>query len=224
MKENGQNYEDDIEITDEEQYTDKKIKSRLLNTRELVIKMNNRLNTERLVEPDVEYSAYEARAAWAKTVQSYLYELAVLLNHDDIPQSEYYREQVDIGKIQLVPEDTAGIPFSKIVYDSVDEEDIIYQSNRLQRGAELPKPTTKKFKGLMSVAETDFIVSHSWVVLTNPREAPPNHNRITVQTQEPVPEDIFQKALVESDQFLMNAGIGIDIEAADYMADGEPGL
>jgi len=223
VNENGQ-YENKIEVSDDEEYTDKKIKQRLLNTRELLVTTKNRLETERLVEPDVQYSEFEAFAAWAGMVQSYLHELGILLNHDDIPQADYYANQIDLGKVWIVPEDTAGIPFSNIQYDDVDPEDIVYESAELQRGADVPEPEKVPFQGLNAVAKTEIVLERRWTVLKNPMEAKPNQERITVVGREPVPKHLFQEALVQSDQFLQNCGIGLDISASDYMAEGEPGL
>lgn len=210
--ENGESYlDEDLEVSDEEKYSDKKIKKRILNTRELLVHTKNRLETERLVEPDVEYSEFEAFAAWANLVQSYLFELGILLNNEEVPDAEHYRDELKLGKIRIIPEDTDGIPFSNIVYDGVDEEDIIHQSSRLQRGCVLPEPVTVAFEGLMDVAETDLVIERQWVVTANPQAAVPNQDRITVVGRQPVPEKVFQNALVESDQFLQNAGIGLDL-------------
>lgn len=210
--ENGESYlEDDLEVSDEEKYSDKKIKKRILNTRELLVHTKNRLETERLVEPEVEYSEFEAFAAWANLVQSYLYELGILLNNKDVPDADHYREELGLGRLRIVPEDTDGIPFSNIIYEGVDAEDIIHQSSRLQRGCQLPEPVTVAFEGLMDVAETDLVIEQQWVVTANPQAAVPNQDRITVVGRQPVPEKVFQNALVESDQFLQNAGIGLDL-------------
>jgi hypothetical protein len=217
-------YEDEIEVSDDENYVDKKTKQRLLNTRQLLTQANNELTTGRLIEPDVQYSHHEANAAWANLVQSYIYDLSILLENDDIPTADYYRENVEIGQVRLIPEDTQGIPFSQIMYDDISEEDIIMQSNGLSRGADLPEPVTVTFNGLSDIAETDLVLSHSWVVTTNPRAAKPNQNRLTVQAQQPVPKEIFQKALVQSDQFLQSVGIGLDITASDYFGGDEPGV
>jgi len=210
--ENGESYlDEDLEVSDEEKYSDKKIKKRILNTRELLVHTKNRLETERLVEPEVEYSEFEAFAAWANLVQSYLYELGILLNNEEVPDAEHYRDELELGSIRIIPEDTDGIPFSNIIYDGVDAEDIIHQSSRLQRGCELPEPVTVAFDGLMAVAETDLVIERQWVVTANPQAAVPNQDRITVVGRQPVPEKVFQNALVESDQFLQQAGIGLDL-------------
>lgn len=210
--ENGESYlEDDLEVSDEEKYSDKKIKKRILNTRELLIHTKNKLETERLVEPEVDYSEFEAFAAWANLVQSYLYELGILLNNEDVPRAKHYRDNLDLGTVQIIPENTDGIPFSTIVYEDIDAEDIIHQSRRLQRGCELPEPVTVAIEGLMDVAETDLVIERQWVVTANPQAARPNQDRITVVGRQPVPEKVFQKALVKSDLFLQNAGIGLDL-------------
>ena len=224
IRENGNLFEDDIEVADDENYTDKKIKNRLLNTRELLIEAKTELETKRLIEPDVEYGDFEAYAAWANLIQSYFYELGVLLNHPDVPQAQKYREDIELGSVTIIPQDTQGIPFSNIVYETISEDDIIQSSSELGRGCDLPKPKTRTFTGLMDIARTDIILEERWMVTANPRKSKPNQTRIEVVGQQPVPKEMFQKALVESDQFLQNVGIGLDIQAEPYTADGEPGL
>jgi len=223
-KQNGDLFEDEIEVADDEDYCDKKIKKRLLNTREMLIQSKNELETERLIKADVEYNDFEAFAAWANLIQSYIYELGILLKHPDVPDSDYYREQIPLGAVEIVPIDCYGIPFSKIAYDAFSADDIVFESAKLKRGARVPEPERVEFTGLMDVAQTDVVVEKHWVVTTNPMQARPNQNRIEVVGKEPVPRNVFQQALVESDQFLQNAGIGLDIQAEAYTADGEPGL
>lgn len=224
VDENGDLLDDDITVSDDEDYCDKKVKTRLLNTRELLIKSKTKLETERLIEPDVQYSGYEAFAAWANLIQSYIFELGILLEHDDIPMADYYREEIELGTVHLVPQDTEGVPFSDIVREDVTEKEIVQQSDALDRGCKLPRPSSVTFRGLMDVAETDILLEDDWRVVANPMEAEPNQRIIRVEAQQPVPTEIFQRALVASDQFLQNVGIGLDIEAEPYKADGEPGL
>lgn len=223
-KENGNLFEDDIEVADDEDYCDKKIKKRILNTREMLIQSKNELETERLIKADVEYNDFEAFAAWANLIQSYIYELGILLKHPDVPKADYYREEIPLGRVEIVPQDRYGIPFSNIAYDDITKEDIVFQSPKLKRGAKIPEPVSVELRGLMDVAQTDIVLEKHWVVTTNPMQAPPNQNRIEVVGKQAVPRNVFQQALAESDQFLQNAGIGLDIQAEAYTADGEPGL
>jgi len=212
MRQNGNDPNDNQEeVSDEENYTDKKVKKRLLDSRDLLKQSENELETARLIEPEVEYTDYEATAAWAKLVQSFIRDLNILLENDDVPKAEHYREEVDLGSVELVPQDVEGIPFSKIVYDDISEDDIIMQSRQLDRGANLPRPHKVEFNGLIELAKADVVLERQWSVITNPRAARPNQNIVTTGDRKPIPKRIFQQALMEADQFLQGAGIGLDL-------------
>jgi len=215
---------DDIEVADDEQYTDKKIKQRILNAREMLNDAQHELYSKRLVDPQVQYSEIDALLAWGNLVRSYIRDLAILLNHDDMAQARYYREEVELAEIQLIPPDKHGYPFSQIAHAEIDEQDLVMQMQGFERGAELPKPKTRTIHGLMGLVKTEPVIEAHWVVTKNPRAARPNREHINLNAQRPIPRNVYEQALVEADQFLQQSGIGLDIAATDYMAEGEPGI
>jgi hypothetical protein len=219
-----QNYDADIEVADDENYTDKKVKQRIQNTRQMVKNAEHELFSKRLVEPDVEYSKLDALLAWGDFVRSYIRDLSVLLNHPDMDGADYFREQVELGTIHLIPPDKDGYQFSQIAYDGIEEEDLLLEFDGFSRAAELPRPKTRTITGLMDLAEREPVVEARWLVTKNPRDARPNQETVMLETQRPIPRKVYGKALSEADQFLQNCGIGLDIEAEPYTADGEPGL
>jgi len=216
-------YEDDIEVKDEEKYTDRKVKQRILNTRQMLNEAKFELFAGRLTEPDVEISDQQALFAWSDLVRSYIRDLGVLLNHDDIGASQRYRENVKIGEVTVIPPDKDGYQFSLVAYDEYTDKQLRRKLG-LGRGAEIPHPKTKSFEGLMSVIQTPPVIEKHWLVTTNPQQAGPNQNDMPLTARKPVPRHIYEQALVEADQFLQGAGIGLDIEAGDYMGGDEPGL
>lgn len=220
----SQDYDAEIEVADDENYTDKKVKQRIQNTRQMVKNAEHELFSKRLVDPEVQYSQLDALLAWGDFVRSYLHDLSVLLNHPDMEQSQHYRDEVDLGTITLVPPDKNGYEFSQIAYEGVDEEDLLLRFNGFDRSADLPKPKVRKIRGLLGLAERDPVVEARWLVTKNPRAARPNQETMTLQAQRPIPRKTYRKALSEADQFLQTCGIGLDIEAEPYTADGEPGL
>jgi len=223
MVDNGLS-DESIEVSDDEQYTDKKIKARILNAREMLNDAQHELYSKRLVDPDVQYSELDALLAWGNLVRSYIRDLSILLNHPDMPKAQHYREEVKLAEIHLIPPDKHGYPFSQIVHDEIDEEDLVIQMDGFERGAELPKPKTQTIHGLMSLVEAEPVVEAHWVVTQNPRAARPNRKQIKLTAQRPIPRNVYEQALVEADQFLQQSGIGLDIAATDYMGEGEPGL
>lgn len=224
MMENGQDYGGEIEVSDDENYTDKAVKQRLQQTRQMVADAEHELFSKRLVEPEVQYRHEDAVVAYGDFVRSFIHDISVLLNHDDMEGAKYYRDEVELAEIELVPPDEYGYQFSQIQFDEVTEEQLIMQFHGFSRGATLPKPKTVDIHGLMDLAEREPVVSARWMVVKNPRAAPPNRERLTLEKQDLIPRGVYRRALAEADQFLMNCGIGLDIEAEPYQADGEPGI
>lgn len=216
--------DEDIEVADDEQYTDKKIKARILNAREMLNDAQHELYSARLVEPEVQYSELDALLAWGNLVRSYIRDLSILLNNNDLRQAKHYREEVVLGRVQLIPPDQHGYEFSKIAYDGIKEEDLIREFEGFKRGADIPKPKERTFKGLMSLVEAESIIEEHWSVTRNPMEAGPNQERMTLQTQQPIPKYVYERALMAADEFLQQSGIGLEINAKDYMGGEEPGL
>lgn len=213
-----------IEVADDEEYTDKKTKQRILNARELLTKAEHELFSERLVNPDVDYTELDALLSWGDLVRSYIRDLSILLNHEDLPESEIYREQVELGTIQLLPPKQNGYDFSKIALDGYTEKDLLREFSDFERGAELPKPKARTFNGLMSIVRSDNILTENWVVVKNPRAAPPNREKLHLTAQQPIPKSIYEAAIMKADEFLQKANIGVEIEVEAYMGTGEPGL
>ena len=218
--------EDDpeIEISDEEEYTDKRIKKRIMDARDSLNEVKKQLFTGRLLEPEVQISQAEAVIAWADLVRSYIRDLGVLLNHPDIPNADYYRNEVEIGSVSLIPPDKDGRQFSLIAYEGVSEDELKRNIAGFDRNATLPRPRRRDFRGLMSIVEQEPVISEQWLVVMNPTQVGPNQEQIVLEREQPVPREIYEKAIVESDQFLQQAGIGLDIEAKAYTGSNEPGV
>lgn len=199
------------QVNNEENYSDQKIKERIHKSRTQLTEARNRLETARLIEPSVEYSEFQANVAWGKLVQSYIRDLSILLNNENVPDSKYYRDDVELGYLTFVPQDVDGIPFSDIVYENVEQRDIVRSSTKLQRGAEIPKPDHIKFTGLLDLCQYDIVLEKQWSVVANPNAAGPNKTRIQTSDRKPIPQSVFKQALMEADEFLQGSGLGLDM-------------
>jgi len=219
--ENG--LEADIQVSDDEEYTDKKIKQRILNHRELLNDTQHQLYSARLVEPDVSYSEFDALLSWGNLVRSYIRDLSLLLNNDQLAQAQYFREGVDLGRVTIVPPEKDGYDFSLVAQD-IDDDMLIRRWDGFQRGANLPEPKQIPFTGLHSIIEHDRAVEAHWTVVKNPRASRPNQEVITLHSQQPIPKRVYEKALMAADEFLQQCGIGLDINASDYDGGETPGL
>lgn len=202
--------DEELEVNDDEDYTDKKVKQRILNARDRLNEVQNSLFSERLIEPDVQYSEIDALRAWGLLVRSFVRDITVLLKHDDVPDNEYYAYDVDLGTIQLVPQDTDGYEFSKTAYDEYDAE-YLRREFGFDREASIPQPRTVEFEGLLSLIHTKNYVEERWIVVSNPQAPRPEQEIIETMDRRPIPQKIYEKALMQSDQFLQNVGIGLDL-------------
>lgn len=199
------------QVNNEENYSDQKIKERIHKSRTQLTEARNKLETARLIEPSVDYSEFQANVAWGKLVQSYIRDLSILLNNANVQDSEYYRDDVELGYLTLVPQNVEGVPFSDIVYDDVDKDDIVRRSSELGRGADVPRPEHVRFTGLLDLCQYDIVLEKQWSVVANPRAAPPNQRRIQTADRKPIPQSVFKKALMEADEFLQGSGLGLDM-------------
>lgn len=197
-------------INDAENYSDKKIKERLHQARKQITSIKNQLNAGSVLDPSVNYTQHEINVTWANLVQTFLQDINVLLEKEELAESEYYRDEVELGKVLLIPRDTDDIPFSEIVYEDVSAENIIARTDKLSRGAKLPRPEPVPFNGLQQLARADIVLEHHWSVVTNPRA--PDHRQEVVHTatRKPIDRDIFERAMEHADIFLDKNGIGLD--------------
>lgn len=223
LGENGESGDDVIEIDDEENYTDKKVKQRILSARDRVGRAHDQLYAERLVNPDASYSEQDVLFAWGNMVRAYVRDLGIFLNNDDLPSASQYRETVHLGEVVMIPQPAGDYDFSKVMYDAYDPKDLRRMWG-FSRDTELPQPRTINFDGLMSIVERDNVLEERWMLCPNPREAPPNREYIETADRKPIPKHIYERALEVSDSFLNNIGIGVDVKAEDYTADSGPGL
>lgn len=223
FSQNGDGEENIIEIDDEDNFSDKKIKQRILSARDRIEVAHDQLYSERVLNPELKISDAEVLSAWGSLVRAYIRDLGVFLHNDDLPTARKYREEVEIGKVLMIPQETPQIDFTKVMHDQYTDKDLRRMWG-FERGAEIPKPRERKFKGLESIVERDNVLEEFWLVIPNPRAAPPNQARIEVMDRKPVPKHIYEKALQHSDTFLQNIGIGAEIDANSYNADGKPGI
>lgn len=215
-RQNGKSKEN-LEVSDNEDYTDKKVKQRILNAREQLNEVQNELYSARLVEPDVDYSELDALMAWGNLVRSFIRDLSVLLNHDEVENADYYRDKVELGEVVLVPQDTQEVPFTKLQFDQYDG-DYFRRKYGFSKGAELPEPERVKFTGLMDLVGRDNFVEKRWVVVKNPNLPKPEQDIVETGDRQPIPKGVYERALMACDQFLQGVGVGLDL-SEDGMPD-----
>jgi len=212
----------DIHIDDEEEYVDKRIKERILKSREQVDETEQALFDEELLMPDVQIPDPQKVVAWGNTVRRFLRNIETVMMQEEIDDAHRYHEEIELGTVQIVPPDTNGYEFSLIAQEGIDDK-VLKRRFNLPSGAKLPKPKTIAFTGLKSVLEHDPILTASWAVTIDDSGPPPMHDTITVNKQQPVPKSVYEDAIRASDRFLQQAGIGLNLKAQPHRSK-EPGL
>lgn len=213
---------DDIQIKDEEEYVPKRVKKRILDSRERVNEREDELFTARVVDPEIDISEGQAVVAWGNTVKQFMRDIEVLLERLDIESASHYLHDVHLGEVSLVPPDMRGYAFSRVVDEQTDDA-VLRQQLGLPRDAELPRPKGVPFNGLQSIIEREPILQEQWRVCIDASGPPPAHQYLYPEVGQPVPKWIYENAIRAADRFLQDAGIGVDVKADPHFST-EPGL
>lgn len=198
------------QVLDEEGTVDAAVKQRLINARERVDKAEDQVFVNAETDPQLQLSREDQVIVWSTTVKQYLRSIEPLLRSDDVTAAtEYYREN-KIGTVRLVPPQTDGIPFD---YAATTDDPPAQVRRRLglPRGVELPDPKREPFVGLKSVIEAPKVITARWRICVDDTGPPPTHEYVTPQVRKPVPKWVYEDALRAADQFLQQAGIGLEL-------------
>lgn len=189
---------------------DQRIKKRIIDARQRVDDREDYLYVEAPVEEGKTANGIQQDIYWGMVVKQFLRSIEPLLRSDEIEDSDEYYRAVSLGSVQLVPRDTERYPFQQYATGGLSEQrfKVTYD---LPRSVELPEPETVPFVGLKSVIETDGVVSQTWTIETNSWTDPANQGVIQTADERPVPKRIYENAVREADEFLQQAGIGLEI-------------
>lgn len=210
MSESSEPPSDSQQVIDEEGSVDSQIKQRILNSRETVNQNENVLFTERLISPEVDLSKDQAIIAWGHSVKRYIRDVEILLRNERLEESRYYYKEVDLGQVTLYPPNKGGYEFTRF-YTSDTDNTLLKKDMGLPKDMQVPEPYTHTFTGLEDIIESEEYVYTQWTVYTNKQGPPTEWDEMPLDAAQPVPKEVYEKAVRETDQFLQSAGIGIDI-------------
>lgn len=198
-REDGQTYE----VQDEGE-VDTKIKKRIIDARNRVDEREDYLYVQAPVEEGLTVNSAQQDIYWGMMVKQFLRTIEPILRAEEIDQSQEYYERKPLGSVRLVPRNAAGIPFEEYVRADVAPVEFKVRYG-IADHATLPESTTEPFVGLKSVIETNGVVQEEWTVELADGDV--------VQTgdEQAVPKEVYETALREADEFLQQAGIGIEI-------------
>jgi len=215
-----------ITVDDEKGTVDQQIKNQILAIRSKIDDDERTLYVDRLSDPEYNLTIAQCNQFWGISVRQYLRAVKRLWNKDapvNVDRVEQYWQTEKIGQVTLVPPDTDGYQFSLVEHRDSYRDMQLKRQIGISPHADLPEVKVQEFRGLQSVLNTNR-VSATWLVTVDDSGPPPEHETVRVQSQQPIPKHILENAIEATDNFLQGAGIGLDITAQDYMADGEPGI
>lgn len=217
----GFNDYDSHRVIDEEGSVDAKVKERILNSREAINENENILFTQRAIMPDINISRPQAIVAWGHSVRRYVRDVEILLSDDEIPESERYYEEIELGEVTLTPPDKSGYQFSLFSNPDLDNKQL-KKRMALPHDCDVPEPVTRTFNGLRSIIESEDVISHEWQFFVDKTGPQSGWEIMTLEAQQPIPKDIYELAVRHTDQFLQKAGIGIETGTPEVYDESEP--
>lgn len=229
---NGTQQTDGEQVSDDDGSVDRRIKKRIQNTRERIDQAETKLYVQAETDPQVQITPQRQTAAWGTIVKQYIRSIEPLLQAEDIDQSEFYYNKIELGKVHLPPPDIENYRFSLCANEEIDDS-VLRRELGLPRSASIPRPVVKEFHGLKTILDGDPVVQHRWAVTIDDNGPPSTHERVFPSVQRMMPKHIYEHAVREADQFLQQAGFGLDIddsggdhgfEYSDILENGPPNV
>jgi len=211
-------------VVDEEKTVDQKIKSRIIDTRKRVAKREDDIFVGASLDDEITLSRPEQVNIWATSVRQFLRAIEPLLKSPEVEESHYFYEEIPIYEDMLYPRDgetllyvnggadttTQDIMWSLLKSDQITNREL-EQRTHFSKSFEPPEPEPVKLHGLKSIIETEMI-SAGWTVPLNPGVLPGQDSYVAKpQIKQPLPKEALEKAVRIGDEFLQNAGIGLEI-------------
>lgn len=190
-------------VKDEDNVVDQQLKSRIVNVRRSVDDREDLLFVQAPLNGGID--AEKQLRAWGTTVRQYLRAIRPLLTTSDVRSAPYYWESVELGEMTAYPPED-DIPWSAF-YGSGNTQHL-KQELGLPPNFEPPAPKAIEFTGLRSIIQNPSI-TFQWTVDVNPGIGGNTERTLTVQR--PPEKRIYERAVSQADEFLQQAGVGLDI-------------
>ena len=203
-------------VVDESGTVNQKHKEQILQARNRIDEREDAMFTGPLIDPAIGegITHYERVKAMGRTVRMLIRRLRPLLVRDTVEGAEEYAETVELGRMTLYPPDSDGIPFSALVHDDINEK-AFRREYDLPKGVDLPQPVTRDFDGLLSLLAVPDEIAYTWRVKTKTGKRVGPDDIIVLQEAQPIPMHILERAVMASDDFMQEAGIGLTLDTGD---------
>jgi len=217
--------DDSAQVIDEENRISNRLKDRILDARERVAEREDDIFVGAPLNGDVAYSERQLTKMWQTTVRQYLKTIEPLLRSEEIEDAHYYYKELPLvdttlkpldGETLIVYNDTDKDPESKEIawsmfyQEDVSEMQILRGNSMFGTDFEPPEPKRFTLTGLKDVLDKHE-TTLTWNVVLNPDKFGPDLKFARPSRTVTLRRDWLETAVRKADQFLQNAGIGLEV-------------
>lgn len=215
--------DEQVEVLDDDGDVDRKVKDRILKSREYVDSAEAALFVDkyddlldragRRMSPEQVKHILAER--WSVVVRQYIRTVRPLLTSDEIEQAQYYWEELPVYSDTIEPPAQNGIDWPRF-YRSDESDYAIAKSMEMNvdMSFEAPEPKPVELNGLRDVLQFQEQPLY-WTVVYNPDSLPIQQESETLEAQLSLPKGVYEAAVEYTDEFLQEIGIGLEIGTGD---------
>lgn len=221
------------QVIDEENRINNRLKDRVLDARDRVATNENEVFVKAPLSNDINRSRAELVEIWGTSVKQYLKTIEPLLRSDELARAEYFYTELPIIDKTVIPKDgptvvsegndrtQKDINWSRFYAEEIENWHLIRDTPLFGPGFEPPEPKKVELYGLKSIIETSGIAK-SWRVPLNPGSDFGKQTRVAHPVyEEPLSKPTLEYAVRKADQFLQEAGIGLEVGDPTSEADAD---
>jgi len=210
------------EVLDEEGTVDRKVKDRILKSREMVDTAETRLfiNDYTEIAKNTQYASREEiedqlADRWAVVVKQYIRTVRPLLISDEIEDSEWYWQEAPIVDFEVTPRPQKGVDWNRFYHsEQPDWKTAQEQDLHVDMKFEAPDPKRVTINGLSELVDFEPTPVY-WDVVLTPDKMEPERETILLDDTVELAKPVYEKAVEYTDEFLQQAGIGLEIGSGD---------
>lgn len=203
-------------VLDEENLVDKKRKEMILSRRQEIDEREDELFSAVKVG---KLTYEQAATLWHDSVRRYLTSFEPLLRNERIPQSDHYYHTIHLGEVEISPPERFQVSGGRPQLGRGQRSGIL--------GEDAPETVEETIQGLKTVIETEQF-SKQWsfrVDLSKAGSFPQSGHpiqEVTCEETVPMPRGVLMNAVRAGDEFLENAGIGVETGAKEVDVQADP--
>lgn len=211
MNPNQTNHTGTKRVVDDEGTVDQKAKNYIIEAKKRAYQREDDVYIQSPLE-GVQLTRQEQNAIWAIAVRQYIRTVEPLLRSDEIPESDYFYNQYEIVNQEILPPDGEydGHVYRWSEYQHMNPLEIANSHPKITHSFEPPEAKIFTIQGLKDVVETEAVTMR-WQVTINPDDPPGAHEVIFPERNIVLRRQWLQEAVRATDQFLQEAGIGVDV-------------